>query len=225
MSSSSPAVLRVRLESALLDWQGTGSGGVQRKPILGAAELPELALVVDLYRLESGHALPSCSAAREVVVVSGSWSLAGVELGPLGYARGHFDEDAAGPAGCELLVRTPARSTREPLVLLPYAPAGRLAGHGNLLVWPLPPTPDSNGTDSSALVFWPAGERFVPHRHFGGEEIFVLAGVFEDEHGRHPAGTWLLGGHLSAHHPFVREETVIFVKTGHLGVGPGVDPR
>ena len=25
-------------------------------------------------------------------------------------------------------------------------------------------------------------------RHFGGEEIFVIDGVFEDEHGRYPRG-------------------------------------
>lgn len=29
------------------------------------------------------------------------------------------------------------------------------------------------GTVGTALVKWPAGERFVPHRHWGGEEIFA----------------------------------------------------
>jgi hypothetical protein len=37
-----------------------------------------------------------------------------------------------------------------------------------------------------------------------------------DEHGRYPTGTWFQSPHLSTHHPFVEEETVIFVKTGHL---------
>ena len=72
------------------------------------------------------------------------------------------------------------------------------------------------GDEGTALVHWPAGERFIPHQHWGGEEILVLSGTFRDEHGTYPKGTWIQSPHLSAHHPFVEEETVIFVKTGHL---------
>ena len=66
------------------------------------------------------------------------------------------------------------------------------------------------------MVHWPAGERFVPHRHWGGEEILVLSGTFIDEHGEYPTGAWWQSPHLSEHYPFVKEETVILVKTGHL---------
>ncbi|MBT0960030.1 cupin domain-containing protein [Denitromonas iodatirespirans] len=55
---------------------------------------------------------------------------------------------------------------------------------------------------SRRCLVWSAGERFVPHRHWGGEEVFVLHGEFTDEHGRSPVGTWLRSPHLSAHHPF-----------------------
>jgi anti-sigma factor ChrR (cupin superfamily) len=67
-----------------------------------------------------------------------------------------------------------------------------------------------------ALVKWPAGERFQPHTHFGGEEILVLSGEFRDEFGSYPAGSWLRSPHLSRHHPYVDEPTVIWVKVGHL---------
>ena len=70
----------------------------------------------------------------------------------------------------------------------------------------------------TALVYWPAHERFQPHRHWGGEEIYVISGEFIDEHGRSPAGTWLRSPHLSTHFPYVEEETLILVKTGHLPV-------
>ena len=60
----------------------------------------------------------------------------------------------------------------------------------------------SFGTTSTALVRWAPGTYFNPHRHFGGEEIFVIDGVFEDEHGRYPKGTWLRSPHMSAHKPF-----------------------
>ena len=73
--------------------------------------------------------------------------------------------------------------------------AGMVPG---LTVLPL----SSFGTTSTALVRWAPGTYFNPHRHFGGEEIFVIDGVFEDEHGRYPKGTWLRSPHMSAHKPF-----------------------
>ena len=72
--------------------------------------------------------------------------------------------------------------------------------------------------ENVALVRWPAGERFQPHSHFGGEEIFVLSGEFRDEHGQYPTGTWIRSPHLSEHFPFVEQETIIWVKTGHLPI-------
>ena len=60
-----------------------------------------------------------------------------------------------------------------------------LAGHGGLKVMPL----HSFKGESTALVFWPAGEKFNLHTHFGGEEIYVIEGEFIDEHGRYPAGS------------------------------------
>ncbi len=74
------------------------------------------------------------------------------------------------------------------------------------------------GTTNTALVRWAPGTYFNPHRHFGGEEIFVVEGVFEDEHGRYPKGYWLRSPHMSAHKPFSVEGCTILVKTGHLAV-------
>ena len=72
------------------------------------------------------------------------------------------------------------------------------------------------GTTNTALVRWAPGTYFNPHRHFGGEEIFVVDGVFEDEHGSYPKGCWLRSPHMSAHKPFSVEGCTILVKTGHL---------
>ena len=81
-------------------------------------------------------------------------------------------------------------------------------GHGNLQVLPL----DSQ----SALVKWPENEKFIPHSHWGGEEVLVLKGRFMDEHGVYKKETWIRSPHRSFHTPFVEEETLIYVKTGHL---------
>ena len=68
----------------------------------------------------------------------------------------------------------------------------------------------------STLVRWAPQTYFNTHKHYGGEEIFVVDGVFEDEYGRYPAGSWIRSPHLSSHQPFSKEGCTIFVKTGHL---------
>ncbi|MFE4105832.1 cupin domain-containing protein, partial [Almyronema epifaneia] len=72
------------------------------------------------------------------------------------------------------------------------------------------------GTEQIALVKWATGTHFQSHRHWGGEEIFVIAGIFTDEYGVYPKGTWLRNPPGSVHAPFSEEGCVIYVKTGHL---------
>ncbi|MGE6793952.1 anti-ECFsigma factor, ChrR [Pseudomonas guineae] len=74
-----------------------------------------------------------------------------------------------------------------------------------------------HGTENVALVRWAPGTYFNAHRHWGGEEIFVLEGTFQDEFGDYPAGSWLRSPHLSQHTPFSEQGCLIWVKTGHLG--------
>jgi len=70
----------------------------------------------------------------------------------------------------------------------------------------------------TALVRWAPNTRFAPHTHPGGEEILVLEGLFQDEYGEYPAGTWLRNPRWSRHAPFTGPEgALIYVKTGHLG--------
>jgi len=71
---------------------------------------------------------------------------------------------------------------------------------------------------NSALVKWAPHTQFNPHTHPGGEEILVLQGVFCDELGSYPAGTWLRSPRWSRHAPFTEAEgALIYVKVGHLG--------
>ena len=72
------------------------------------------------------------------------------------------------------------------------------------------------GTENVALVRWAPNTFFNPHTHFGGEEILVLDGVFSDETGDYPEGSWIRSPHLSQHKPFSKEGCLIYVKTGHL---------
>ncbi|MFA9373816.1 MAG: cupin domain-containing protein, partial [Poseidonibacter sp.] len=95
--------------------------------------------------------------------------------------------------------------TNEQKIIVNTKTSQWLKGQGNLEVMPL--------DIQTALVKWPKDEKFIPHKHFGGEEIFVLTGIFMDEHGQYPKGSWIRSPHLSAHFPYVEEETIIFVKT------------
>jgi anti-sigma factor ChrR (cupin superfamily) len=71
---------------------------------------------------------------------------------------------------------------------------------------------------STALVRWAPDTRFNTHSHPGGEEILVLQGLFRDEQGEYPAGTWLRSPRWSRHTPFTGSEgALIYVKVGHLG--------
>ncbi len=71
---------------------------------------------------------------------------------------------------------------------------------------------------STALVQWAPHTVFNAHVHPGGEEIFVLEGVFHDEHGEYPQGSWLRSPRYSQHAPYTQsEDALIYVKTGHLG--------
>lgn len=71
---------------------------------------------------------------------------------------------------------------------------------------------------STALVRWAPNTRFNAHSHPGGEEILVLQGLFRDEHGEYPAGTWIRSPRGSRHAPFTGAEgALIYVKVGLLG--------
>jgi Anti-sigma factor len=72
------------------------------------------------------------------------------------------------------------------------------------------------GSEHLALVRWAPGTVFQPHGHPGGEEILVLAGIFQDEHGTYPVGSWLRNPPGSVHKPWSEAGCTIWVKTGHL---------
>ena len=72
-------------------------------------------------------------------------------------------------------------------------------------------------TEHAAMVKWEPNTQFNTHKHWGGEEIYVVDGVFYDQFGSYPKGTWIRSPHLSEHRPFTKNEgALIFVKTGHL---------
>lgn len=68
-----------------------------------------------------------------------------------------------------------------------------------------------SGHTTSFVKFEP--DSFFPeHTHLQGEEIYVLEGVFSDEKGDYPAGTYIRNPPGSRHKPFTKEGCTLFVK-------------
>lgn len=79
--------------------------------------------------------------------------------------------------------------------------------------------PQESGQVTSLVRYQPGAE-FPSHDHPEGEEILVLEGVFSDEHGHWPAGSYLLNPEGFRHQPWSEEGCLLFVK---LRQYPGAD--
>lgn len=75
---------------------------------------------------------------------------------------------------------------------------------------------------ATSIVRYAAGSAFPRHTHGGGEEIMVLDGVFQDEHGDYPAGSYFRNPPGTSHIPASREGCTIFVRLWQFRAGDGV---
>jgi anti-sigma factor ChrR (cupin superfamily) len=64
----------------------------------------------------------------------------------------------------------------------------------------------------TTVVRFDSNSEFASHDHPDGEEILVLDGIFSDEHGDYPTGTFLLNPTGFRHAPGSAEGCVLFVK-------------
>jgi len=65
---------------------------------------------------------------------------------------------------------------------------------------------------ATSLVRYDPGANFTAHNHPLGEEIFVIDGVFSDESGDYPAGTYFRNPEGFRHAPFSKGGCTILVK-------------
>ena len=65
---------------------------------------------------------------------------------------------------------------------------------------------------ATSLVRYAPGSHFSSHVHTGGEEFLVLEGVFQDEHGDFPAGSYIRNPPQSSHTPGSEAGCTILVK-------------
>jgi hypothetical protein len=100
--------------------------------------------------------------------------------------------------------------------------AARGAVHAARLDWTPSPIPgvdrrmlDRIGEEvarATSIVRYAPHSHFSPHTHGGGEEFLVLDGVFQDEHGDYPPGTYVRNPPTSSHTPGSAPGCTLFVK-------------
>ena len=197
------------------EWVTSPADGVSRVPLEQVAA--ESGHTTSLVSFAPGASFPEHAHPRgeELFVLQGTFS---DEFGD--YPMGTYIRNPPGSKhtpftreGCKLFVKLDQFHTDDTthVVVRPEDQQWQ-NGIGNLVVLSL----HEFHTQHTALVYWPENEKFQAHQHWGGEEILVISGEFIDEHGHYPAGTWIRSPHLSKHFPYVEEETLILVKTGHL---------
>jgi len=65
---------------------------------------------------------------------------------------------------------------------------------------------------ATSIVRYAPASHFSPHTHGGGEEFLVLEGVFQDEHGDYPPGSYVRNPPTTRHKPGSAPGCIIFVK-------------
>ena len=209
---------QVVMDTQSMPWQSSPSGTVWRKPLY--REGGEFGPVTSLVRYQAGgkfrsHAHPQ---GEEILVLAGEfcddhgrYPQGSYLLNPDGSQHAPYSDH-----GCTLLVRLRQYAGHDrPQIKLDTTQAhwrqGMVEG---LTVLPL--YAQANYTENMALVHWQPETYFARHTHPGGEEIFVIEGTFEDEHGVYPQGSWIRSPHMSIHTPFSRQGCLIYVRVGGL---------
>lgn len=206
---------RVVIDTNAQPWVPSPRAGVWRKPL--AREEAERGHATSIVRYDAGASFHGHNhpGGEEILVLEGTFSdetgdfHAGTYFrNPLGFKHAPFSKE-----GCLILVK-----------LHQFQPddEARLAVRLDDVHWHDAPHGvqytllHEHKSERVAMVRLPAGAPGITHDHPGGEEIYVLRGVIQDEFGTYPAGTWLRQPPGTVHTPYALEDALLWVKAGHL---------
>jgi anti-sigma factor ChrR (cupin superfamily) len=207
---------RAVVDTAALRWADSPMPGVARKML--ERDGGEVARATSLVRYAAGSRFERHvhGGGEEILVLDGIFSdengdyPAGTYLrNPPGSSHAPFST-----AGCTLFVklRQFAADDRARLVIDTNSAAwqdGKTDAYSEMLL-------HQHGAERIYLIKWHAGKSFPRHIHRGGEEIFILAGTYADEHGTYPKGSWVRAPVGSSHAPLPTDGALFYAKLGHL---------
>jgi len=199
------------------DWVASPASGVERMMLDRIGDEVARATTIVRFAPNSQFDAHSHGGGEEFLVLEGTFSDEHADYPAGTYVRnpiGTAHTPHIGPEGAKILVKLHQfdEDDTAQFALNTKEAAFRPGMVEGLEVLPLHAAEGEN----VALVRWAPGTKFTQHAHWGGEEIFVLEGTFQDEHGDYPAGTWIRSPHGSTHSPWSDEGCLIYVKTGHL---------
>jgi anti-sigma factor ChrR (cupin superfamily) len=209
---------RVVIDTNVMAWEPSPMAGVHRRKLDRIGDEVARATSLVRYDANSYFSPHTHDGGEEFLVLEGVFSdehgdyPAGTYVrNPIGSSHTPHSAD-----GCVIFVKLHQFGTgdRKQFSLDTKTAAFQPGVAEGLSVLPL----HSFEAESCSLVRWEPGTVLSPQNHWGGEEILVLDGIFSDEFGHYPKGTWIRRPHLSEHHPFSDEGCLIYVKTGHLPV-------
>ncbi len=209
---------QVVVDTLSMNWEPSPSGTVWRKPLY--REGGEFGPVTSIVKYEAGgkfrtHSHPQ---GEEIYVLEGEFCddhgryPAGTYLlNPDGTQHAPFSEK-----GCILFVRLRQYDGEDRIQTV--IKTNDTAWHQGMVegLTVLPLYSQANYHENMALVRWQPNTYFPQHTHPGGEEIYVIDGTFEDDHGVYPKGSWIRSPHMSIHKPYSKEGCLIYVRVGGL---------
>jgi anti-sigma factor ChrR (cupin superfamily) len=209
---------RVVIRTDDLPWQPSPRPGVWRKPL--AREEAERGHATSVVRYDPGASFPRHGhpLGEEILVLDGTFSDEYGDFGAGTYFRNGPGSTHApySNEGCTLFVKLHQFLPDDRAqVCVDTSVAAWLREEEGVEAMPL----HRFAGEHVMLMKWKAGARARSHRHAAGEEIFVLSGELKDEFGTYPLGTWLRSPRESEHALRAEQETLAWMKTGHL---PGI---
>ncbi|MEM7541161.1 MAG: cupin domain-containing protein [Pseudomonadota bacterium] len=205
--------------SRKMQWGKSPSGTVWRKR-LHLVGPPESGQVTSIVRYENNASFPAHDHpdGEEILVLDGvfsdehgDWPAGTYLLNPEGFRHAPFSK-----TGCELFVKLrqyPGTSRRQ-LALnvktLNWQPTGQVGESEKLLY------SQAGYQDVTRLLRWAPGAVFSDFYFQGGAELYVLDGMFEDEFGEYPSGTWLRFPKDGKVKPRTRRGCTLYCKTNGL---------
>jgi len=207
---------RAVVDSNEVEWLASPEEGVERRPLERDGGEVARATSIVRYAADSQFSEHTHGGGEEFFVLSGTFC----------------DETGEFPAGS--YVRNPPGSSHKPFsregctILVKLRQMGdddtdRVVVDTNAREWQTGAAADHHvitlfegPNERVTLEKLAPGASIPPAEAEGGDEIFVLAGSFQDEHGSYTKGTWVRNP-PGTHHGFEsRDGCLLWIKRGHL---------
>lgn len=199
-----------------VEWVSSPQPGVDRLMLDRIGD--EIARATSLVRFAPGTSFPfhAHGGGEEILVLEGVWEdehgtyPAGTYLrDPVGTAHEPFTKE-----GCLLFVKLWQFQKGDSARIVRDTKAGTWQSHG-------PGGPATKllhefGDETTSLMYFPPGVQLAHHVHDQGQELFILDGVFVDEDGDYPKGTWVRFPEGSSHAPYSLTGCTLLAKAGHF---------